>query len=267
MEMVKIDMGYIQSRGIQKFLLISLLIHMAVLTPFVFSFIDIDAPSRYVGDVLWIQVIKSSMHIADKGGGGVSGKAAIKRTEGGQVTPGKHAAGEMSQREMPESGHNSRASSLIAREVDVQESSVVALEQDLIFTERIREEGIREGWHNAESVSMGSGYGGESTLYMEGFRKMVLDKIERNKIYPYMARRLGIEGDVQIGFWVYPDGSVHDISANGKKENFAILEQAVVELIQGSSPFKPSPYYIDSNVRIHVVISYKLEGDGLVGRE
>ena len=64
--------------------------------------------------------------------------------------------------------------------------------------------------------------------------------IKVNQKYPKMARRLGQEGDVKVGFNVNPDGRLTDIRVIEQSPHEA-LNQAATELIAASSPFKPFP--------------------------
>lgn len=64
--------------------------------------------------------------------------------------------------------------------------------------------------------------------------------IKVNQKYPKMARRLGQEGDVKVGFNVNPDGRLTDIQVIEKSPHEA-LNQAATDLIAASSPFKPFP--------------------------
>ena len=109
----------------------------------------------------------------------------------------------------------------------------------------------------------GGAPGNNLGLYVANFRETILERIKRNKTYPFIARKLGIEGDVYIDFFVYPDGSVRDISANGKRTGFTVLEQAAVELIQKASPIKVPPSDKPlSKIGTQILISFKLEGEG-----
>lgn len=64
--------------------------------------------------------------------------------------------------------------------------------------------------------------------------------IKVNQKYPKMARRLGQEGEVKVGFNVNPDGRLTDIQVL-EKSQYEALNEAAAELIAASSPFKPFP--------------------------
>lgn len=100
-------------------------------------------------------------------------------------------------------------------------------------------------------------------------REVILGKIRVRKTYPVMARKLGIEGDVHMSFWVFSDGKIREIAANGKHEHLTILEKAAVELIRNASPFHlpPSSGISVEGVPIQLVISYQLEDRKGGGRE
>jgi TonB family protein len=62
-----------------------------------------------------------------------------------------------------------------------------------------------------------------------------------NKKYPKLARRLGQEcPGITVEFNIYPDGKLADIVIKEKCQ-YDSLNQAAIEMIQASSPFKPFP--------------------------
>lgn len=82
--------------------------------------------------------------------------------------------------------------------------------------------------------------------------------ISVNKKYPKMARRLGQECEVKVGFNVNPDGRLSDIQVLEKCPHDS-LNQAATELIAASSPFKPFPENFPKKALWREVpVSYKL---------
>ncbi len=92
---------------------------------------------------------------------------------------------------------------------------------------------------NPEDESEGTfGQGGKKAL---PYDTELMLWLQANKKYPKMARRLGQECEsITLEFNINPDGRLTDIMLKEKCE-FEILNQAAVELVQASSPFKPYP--------------------------
>lgn len=83
--------------------------------------------------------------------------------------------------------------------------------------------------------------------------------LQVNKRYPKMARRLGQECDnITLEFNVNPDGRLTDILIKEKCE-FEVLNQAAVDMIKESSPFKPFPsHFPQKPLKRTQSFSYKL---------
>lgn len=80
-----------------------------------------------------------------------------------------------------------------------------------------------------------------------------------NKKYPKLARRLGQECDnIVVSFNVYPDGRLDDIEVKEKCQ-YEVLNQASIDLVKASSPFKPFPaHYPKTPIKRNQPFSYKL---------
>ncbi|MCC6137461.1 MAG: energy transducer TonB [Bdellovibrionaceae bacterium] len=65
--------------------------------------------------------------------------------------------------------------------------------------------------------------------------------LQANKKYPKLARRLGQECDnIVVEFNIYPDGRLDDVIIKEKCQ-YDVLNQAAIDLVKASSPFKPFP--------------------------
>ena len=81
-----------------------------------------------------------------------------------------------------------------------------------------------------------------------------INKIIRINIsYPYKARKMSMEGDVIISFFVCLDGSVKGIKIN-KSSGFLTLDDNAEQAVRKASPFPPPPV----EVKIVIPITYKL---------
>jgi len=83
--------------------------------------------------------------------------------------------------------------------------------------------------------------------------------LKANKRYPKLAKRLGQECDnIVITFNVYPDGRLDDIILKEKCQ-YDILNQAAMDQVRASSPFKPFPPNFPSKPLARTLpFSYKL---------
>lgn len=83
--------------------------------------------------------------------------------------------------------------------------------------------------------------------------------LQVNKKYPKMARRLGQECEnITLEFNINPDGRLTDILLKEKCE-FEVLNQAAVDIVKASSPFKPYPaHFPQKPLKRTQSFSYKL---------
>lgn len=83
--------------------------------------------------------------------------------------------------------------------------------------------------------------------------------LNANKKYPKLARRLGQECEnIIVEFNVYPDGRLDDIVVKEKCQ-YEVLNQAAIDMVKASSPFKPFPANFPNKPMQRVQpIAYKL---------
>lgn len=90
----------------------------------------------------------------------------------------------------------------------------------------------------------------------EDYKRLVVAVLQRNKFYPPLARRLGIEGVVDVEITFNRSGKPVDIRVLNSPP--AILKRAAVKLIKGSS-FPPLPdSYRGERLTVKVEIAYRL---------
>jgi TonB family protein len=92
---------------------------------------------------------------------------------------------------------------------------------------------------------------------------LILDRLEKNKIYPLSVRKRGIQGDVTVAFIVKPDGTVSDVRLAGPSDH-RFLAQAAFETIRSAVPF-PVMEGRDRDYTAQVCIRYRLEDAGPQG--
>ena len=92
------------------------------------------------------------------------------------------------------------------------------------------------------------------------FYDLVHGKIEQAKVYPNIAKKMQIEGEVPLSFKIFPDGTVGEINILTSGRNHELLKRAAMTTIQKASPYTPVPsdLRIEKGLRFKVKISYKL---------
>ena len=101
---------------------------------------------------------------------------------------------------------------------------------------------------------------GEGVDTFRRFRTMVLGRIEKEKIYPKVARRMGIEGEVFLRFSILPDGKVNGIEVIPPTATHKALEIAAIKTIKGAAPYLPVPLNLqkEDGVKLDIRLSYRL---------
>lgn len=88
----------------------------------------------------------------------------------------------------------------------------------------------------------------------------IISKLVREYIeYPYLARRMGWEGEVLLFFRLNPTGEVEEIKVL-KSSGFEVLDKSAVNAVKRASKHFPRPKQI---VLIKLPIQFKLEGGGI----
>lgn len=88
-------------------------------------------------------------------------------------------------------------------------------------------------------------------------RKFVYEAINREKHYPYMARRQRREGMVKLNFVMHPNGKVTDI-AIVQSSRFAVLDKAAKRAVEAISPFHLASQYLTMQQHYDVGIDFRL---------
>ena len=87
----------------------------------------------------------------------------------------------------------------------------------------------------------------------------IISKLVREHLeYPYLARRMGWEGEVLLFFRLTPTGEVEEIKVL-KSSGFEVLDKSAVNAVKRASKHFPRPKQI---VLIKLPIQFKLEGGG-----
>ncbi|MDR2245534.1 MAG: energy transducer TonB [Treponema sp.] len=88
---------------------------------------------------------------------------------------------------------------------------------------------------------------------------LIMDRLEKNKVYPLSVRKRGIEGDITAAFTIRRDGTISDLRL-ADPSGHRFLAQAAFETIRSASPF-PVMEGRDGNYTVQVSIRYRLEDE------
>lgn len=91
----------------------------------------------------------------------------------------------------------------------------------------------------------------------ESYLLRMLAHIDSHKYYPRKARRRGMEGEVQIAFYLHKDGSISDLQVRGGNK---VLCRAAKQAVQKSLslPSPPESMHLQEQIRFGMV--YRLDG-------
>jgi periplasmic protein TonB len=141
---------------------------------------------------------------------------------------------------------NSMSSAAIPRSYGT--SSIIAVPSDSSFGS-----GTTAAGNGAPSSEGPGGSGMKKSEYLRKNFSYIRDLIQKNVIYPPLARRMGWEGKVTVSFVIFSDGRVSDIKVK-ESSGRAILDNSAIETVRKASPFPVPP----TEAQIMVPILYKL---------
>ncbi|MCI4454474.1 MAG: energy transducer TonB [Thermodesulfobacterium sp.] len=129
-----------------------------------------------------------------------------------------------------------------------------------------RSEGVSKSSFSADhTLKEGDMIKGAMTKRSEALGKIdeaqfsIISKLVREHLeYPYLARRMGWEGEVLLFFRLNPTGEVEEIKVL-KSSGFEVLDKSAVNAVKRASKHFPRPKQI---VLIKLPIQFKLEGGG-----
>jgi protein TonB len=91
----------------------------------------------------------------------------------------------------------------------------------------------------------------------ESYLLQLLAHIDSHKFYPRSARRRGIEGEIQVVFYLLRDGSISDLQIKGGNK---ILRNAAKQAVQQSLALPPPPESMRLQEQIRFGMVYRLDG-------
>lgn len=94
---------------------------------------------------------------------------------------------------------------------------------------------------------------------LTSIEKILHQKINENKMYPVLARRLNLEGQVNIAFWLDKEGIIGgtQIELSSGSE---ILDNAATQAVRAISPVIEAKEYISHRIFFKIPVIFKEEG-------
>lgn len=106
-----------------------------------------------------------------------------------------------------------------------------------------------------ETESAGEGQSGNSwNDELSNYLSLIISKIERNKRYPPLARRNGIEGMVKVKFSIDQNGALLGLAIE-RGSGFELLDQEALSMVRRASPFPPP----EKNFELSLTIVFRLK--------
>jgi len=111
---------------------------------------------------------------------------------------------------------------------------------------------------NAEDSSFGSSPVIDTSSIKASYQKRILEKVDRMKIYPPIARRMGHEGRMLVSFTVNGNGTIGDLVI-AQKSSYGELDFAALDTVRRAVPFETIPSELNvSSMEISLVINFDL---------
>jgi protein TonB len=116
--------------------------------------------------------------------------------------------------------------------------------------------GMGKGVGEGVGSGKGRGYGsGEAEAFLASKLSLISQIVQQRITYPYMARRLGLEGKVVVSFLLTREGEVKEIRIE-ESSSHTVLDENAIETIKKCSSLFPVP---PLDVKVRLPISYRLE--------
>jgi protein TonB len=91
----------------------------------------------------------------------------------------------------------------------------------------------------------------------ESYLLRLLAHIDNHKFYPRIARRRGVEGEIQVAFYLRKDGSISNLQVTGGSK---VLRKAAKQAVQQALSLPPPPESMPLQEQIHFGMVYRLDG-------
>jgi protein TonB len=91
----------------------------------------------------------------------------------------------------------------------------------------------------------------------ESYLLRLLTHIDSHKFYPRKARHRGMEGEIQVSFYLLSDGSISDLQVTGGSK---LLRMAAKQAVQRALSLPPPPGSMQLQEQIRFGMVYRLDG-------
>lgn len=91
----------------------------------------------------------------------------------------------------------------------------------------------------------------------ESYLRQLLAHIDNHKFYPRSARRRGMEGEIQVAFYLRSDGSITGLQIKGGSK---VLRKAAKQAVQQALTLPPPPESMRLQEQIRFGMVYRLDG-------
>ncbi len=95
----------------------------------------------------------------------------------------------------------------------------------------------------------------DSNVVKRTYLSKILTIIEGNKYYPRIARRRGVEGNIQVSFILKDDGYINGLDASGGP---LLLRRAAKQAVKKSLPLPTTPNEIEYPMHVSYAMQFKL---------
>lgn len=96
--------------------------------------------------------------------------------------------------------------------------------------------------------------------YLNNYIQYIKETILKNKFYPKMAKRMGIQGNCSIKLHILNTGIIKSVNMENKSD-FTVLNKASLEIVHRIQKFKEFPSSLQQKEIVLIVpIKYRLEG-------
>ncbi len=164
----------------------------------------------------------------------------VKVTEQERATAGKD---EESEAIIPSAAHEKSADSVLLASYESDGAEALDFVSGVEVVTSVSTPGQFDGGKSGESKT-----GQEAGLLTAEALEIIRRLIDKEKKYPFLARKKGIEGTVHVGFRINRLGEPEDLEIV-KGSGSSILDNATIAIVKKAAPFPG----IDSSVEVPVV--------------
>ena len=123
----------------------------------------------------------------------------------------------------------------------IEEPEVTEVAETETVEEEVTEAEVLSATNNTDSNSLLDNSAAASRArYVKTHFMYIKEKIQREIVYPRIARRRGMQGKTVISFIICVDGSVKDLKVV-ESSGYAILDRNAIKSVQRAAPFPKPP--------------------------